>query len=65
MICAYIKSNHGVNIHKDSLYKKFFDQIKDKCGLIINKNKYEEIALDYVKEKLSECLKLHKMGKIQ
>ena len=57
MICAYIKSNHGVNIHKDSLYKKFFDQIKDKCGLIINKNKYEEIALDYVKEKLSECLK--------
>ena len=57
MICAYVKSIHGVNIRKDSLYKNFFDEIKDKCGLIIDKNKYEEIALDYAKEKLSECLK--------
>ena len=53
LLKLFVKFQKRINIHKDSLYKKFFDQIKDKCGLIINKNKYEEIALDYVKEKFT------------
>ena len=64
MICAYIKLNNGVTITKDSLNKKFFNQIKDKCGLIIDKNKYEEIALNYAKERLSESLKCPLTNKI-
>ena len=57
MICDYIKTNHDINITKNSLNKKFFLQIKDECGLIIDQNKYEEIALEFAKERISECLK--------
>ena len=57
MICDYIKTNHDINITKNSLNKKFFLQIKDECGLIIDQKKYEEIALEFAKERISECLK--------
>ena len=57
MICDYIKTNQDINITKNSLNKKFFLQIKDECGLIIDQKKYEEIALEFAKERISECLK--------
>ena len=57
MICTYIKINHGVKISKDSLNKKFLTDIKYKYGLTVDKNKYNEIAINFAKERISECLK--------
>ena len=57
IICSYIKINHGKKISKDSLNKKFLTDIKYKYGLIVDKNKYDEIAINFAKERISECLK--------
>lgn len=57
IICDYIKSNHGINISSDILFEKLLLEIKNKCdGLIIDKKKYEEIILDYIKQKIFKYL---------
>ena len=57
IICQYIKEKYNINISNETLLKKFFLEINNKCdGFIINKNKYEEIVLDYIKQKIFSYL---------
>ena len=53
IICNYIKSKYETNITKDSLVNKLLSKIKGECGFIFDKNNYEEIIIDYIKERIS------------
>ena len=57
ILIDFIKSKYNINISKDLLYKKLLLEIKDKCELIINKKKYEEIIINYIKENVFKFLK--------
>ena len=56
IICHYIKSNYNMNLSTDILFKKLLYEIKEKCGLVIDKKIYEEIAINYIKQRLSNYL---------
>ena len=57
IICQYVKEKYNINISNDTLLKKFFLVIKNKCnGFMINKEKYEEIILDYIKKRIFSYL---------
>ena len=53
IVCNYLKSKYETNVTKDLLYNKLFSKIKGECGLCFDKNKYEEIIIDYIKERIS------------
>ena len=57
IICEYIKSKYNVEISNDILINKLFWEIRNKCnGLIINKGKYEEIIVTYIKQRIFNYL---------
>ena len=56
IIINYIKSKYNKNISKDLLTKKLLYEIKNKCGLIIDIKKYEEIIINYIKENVFKFL---------
>jgi hypothetical protein len=45
-----------MNLSTDILFKKLLYEIKEKCGLVIDKKIYEEIAINYIKQRLSNYL---------
>ena len=53
IVCNYLKSKYETNITKDLLFNKLLSKIKGECGLYFDKNKYEEIIIDYIKERIS------------
>ena len=53
IVCNYLKSKYETNITKDLLFNKLLSKIKVECGLYFDKNKYEEIIIDYIKERIS------------
>ena len=57
IIIKYINSKYNANFSKDLLYTKLLFEIKNKCGLIIDKNKYEEIIINYIKQNVFKFLK--------
>ena len=57
ILIKYIKSKYNINISKDFLYNKLLLKIKDKCGLKIDTQKYEEIILNYIKQNVFNFLK--------
>ena len=57
ILIKYIKSEYNINIPKDSLFKKLLLEIKDKCGLIIDTKKYEEIIINYIQQNIFKFLK--------
>ena len=56
IITKYIKSKYNINISKDLLYKKLLSEIKNKCGLIIDSKKYEEIIINYTEQNIFNYL---------
>ena len=53
IICQYVKEKYNINISNDTLLKKFFLEIRKKCdGFEIDKSKYEEIILNYIKQRI-------------
>ena len=67
IICNYIKSKYETNITKDSLVNKLLSKIKRECGFIFDKNNYEEIIIDYIKERISfyfKCPLTHQIFRI-
>ena len=57
ILLNYIKSKYSINISKENLIKKLLFEIKDKCGIILDQKKYEEIFIKYVKQNVFEFLK--------
>ena len=57
IICQYFKEKYNINISNDTLLKNFFREINNKCnGFIIDKRKYEEIILNYIKQRIFNYL---------
>ena len=57
IIREYIKSNNQIKISSNSLLKKLLIEIKHKCnGLTINQKKYEEIIINYIKQRITSYL---------
>ena len=57
IICQYVREKYNINISNETLLKKFFLEIKNKCnGFVINKEKYEEIILNYIKQRIFSYL---------
>ena len=57
IICQYFKEKYNINISNDTLLKNFFLEINNKCnGFIIDKSKYEEIILNYIKQRIFSYL---------
>jgi len=55
-IIWYVNKKYNKSFDSDILYQNLLIEVKDKCGIKINKEKFEEIFLLYVKEKFSQCL---------
>ena len=56
-IIWYVKKKYNKSFDSDILYQNLLNEIKDNCGIKINKEKLKEIFLLYVKEKFAEYLK--------
>lgn len=56
VILWYIKNKYNVKFPPDVLYQYLLDEVKNKCGFVIDQNKFQEIFLYYIKEKLDEYL---------
>ena len=55
-IIWYMKKKYNKSFDSDIIYQNLLSEIKDKCGININRAKLKEIFLFYIKEKFTECL---------
>ena len=56
VILWYVKNKYNKIFSPNILHQYLLDEIKDKCGLIIDKYKFQNIFLNYIKENFAENL---------
>ena len=56
VILWYIKNKYNRIFSPNVLYQYLLSEIKEKCGISIDKNKLRDIYIIYIKDKLTECL---------
>ena len=55
-ILFYAKNKYNKSFSPNHLFQLFLDEIKEKCGLDIDKNKFREMSLTYIKNNLIKYL---------